>query len=58
MKTINASGIYYRDLNEIIKELVRSGEDIINLKNVNGQRYIGDNLSGTCLLYTSDAADE
>jgi len=47
MKTINASGIYYRDLNEIIKELVRSGEDIINLKNVNGQRYIGDNLSGT-----------
>lgn len=47
MKTINTSGIYYRELNEIIKELVRSGEDIINLKNVNGQRYIGDNLSGT-----------
>ncbi len=46
MKTINASGIYYKDLNEIIKELVRAGEDIINLKNVNGQRYIGDNLSG------------
>ncbi|MDI3311682.1 MAG: hypothetical protein QJR05_09700 [Thermoanaerobacterium sp.] len=46
MKTIDAKDMYYRDLNEMIKELVSSGEDVINLKNVNGQRYIGDNLNG------------
>ncbi|KAA5808471.1 hypothetical protein [Thermoanaerobacterium thermosaccharolyticum] len=46
MKTIDAQDMHYKDLNEIIKELVKSGEDIINLKNVNGQRYIGDSLNG------------
>lgn len=46
MKTINAHGMHYKELNEIIKKLVLSGEDLINIKNVNGQRYIGDNLSG------------
>ncbi|MGF7430825.1 hypothetical protein PQV03_08690 [Thermoanaerobacterium thermosaccharolyticum] len=46
MKTIDAQDMHYKHLNEIIKELVRSGEDVINLKNVNGQRYIGDNLNG------------
>ncbi|QSZ28102.1 hypothetical protein ACETAC_04420 [Aceticella autotrophica] len=46
MKTINAEGMHFKDLNDLIKEFVRSGEDIINIKNVNGQRYIADNLSG------------
>jgi len=41
---IDAKGIYYRQLNEQIKEAVENGEMEIELVNVNGQRYIGTNL--------------
>lgn len=41
---IDAKGIYYRQLNEMIKEAVEAGETDIVLQNVNGQRYIGTNL--------------
>ena len=44
--TIDASGIYYRDLNSKLKELVSDGAQHIDLNNVYGQRYIGTNLSG------------
>ncbi|WP_026487410.1 GltB/FmdC/FwdC-like GXGXG domain-containing protein [Caldanaerobius polysaccharolyticus] len=45
MKIIDASGMYYRELNERIKEEIKKGEKEIYLKNVNGQRYIGDGIS-------------
>lgn len=45
MKIIDASGIYYKDLNEMVKEEIKRGEKEIYLKNVNGQRYIGDGIS-------------
>ncbi|GAW92009.1 hypothetical protein [Calderihabitans maritimus] len=46
MVTIDAKGIYYKDLNEKIKEVLANGAEEIRLLNVNGQRYIGDCISG------------
>jgi len=43
---INAKGVYYRDLNKTIRDLIfKDGVDEIELLNVNGQRYIGDGIS-------------
>jgi len=42
---IDASGIYYRELNTRLKELVSNGAQRIELRNVYGQRYIGTNLN-------------
>ncbi len=41
---IDADGIYYKDLNQKIKELAASGVGRIELDNVFGQRYIGTGL--------------
>lgn len=41
IKTIDAKGIYYRQLNDMIQEAVKEGATKIILENVNGQRYIG-----------------
>jgi len=46
MTRINAKGMYYRQLNELVKEAVAAGETEIILDNVNGQRYIGDGVTG------------
>lgn len=43
---INAAGCHYRTLNQQIKDAVKRGEKTIELLNVNGQRYIGDGVSG------------
>jgi len=43
---INAKGLYYRELNRIIRDKINEGETKFKLINVNGQRYIGDGLSG------------
>ena len=42
---IDAKGVCYRELNELIHRAVDNGEKEIVLDNVNGQRYIGDGLS-------------
>jgi glutamate synthase domain-containing protein 3 len=44
--TLDASGIYYRQLNEQIREAVAAGATNIVLKNVNGQRYIASAMTG------------
>ncbi|OAT79969.1 hypothetical protein [Desulfotomaculum copahuensis] len=41
MMQIDARGMYYRDLNKMIKEAAWAGETEFILDNVNGQRYIG-----------------
>jgi glutamate synthase domain-containing protein 3 len=41
---IDASGIYYRDLNTRLREEVANGTKKIELRNVHGQRYIGTDL--------------
>ncbi len=38
---IDASGMYYRVLNQIIRDKIKEGYRKFILKNVNGQRYIG-----------------
>lgn len=47
MKTIDARGIYYQQLNVLVKEAFAAGENEVNLLNVSGQRYIGDGISGS-----------
>lgn len=41
IKTIDAKGIYYKQLNDMIQKAVQEGAEKIVLENVNGQRYIG-----------------
>jgi glutamate synthase domain-containing protein 3 len=41
---IDASGIFYRELNASLRELVSNGTQNIELRNVYGQRYIGTDL--------------
>jgi len=42
--TLDATGVYYRDLNAQLLELAQSGVKEITLKGIFGQRYIGTNL--------------
>ena len=46
MLTLDARGIYYRQLNERIREAFACGVRELTLKNINGQRYIGDGITG------------
>jgi glutamate synthase domain-containing protein 3 len=41
---LDATGVYYRELNMRIRELIQEGYREIVLDGVNGQRYIGDGL--------------
>jgi glutamate synthase domain-containing protein 3 len=41
---IDATGVYYRDLNEKIRQLIADGAQTITLENVCGQRYIGTDI--------------
>lgn len=41
---IDAKNMHYKELNNQIRELIRSGTKEIEINNVNGQRYIGDNI--------------
>jgi len=43
---IDAKGIHYKELNVLIHKAVENESKDITLNNVNGQRYIGDGLSG------------
>ncbi len=43
---IDAKGVYYKKLNEEVREAIRNGQKEIILKNVNGQRYIGGGING------------
>jgi len=42
---IDASGMHYRKLNELIHSAVKNGEKEMIIDNVNGQRYISDGLA-------------
>ncbi len=47
---VDAKGVHYRELNELINELVERGERKLRLLNVNGQRYIADGLRCECYI--------
>lgn len=42
---IDAKGLYYKELNLMIRDAVASGEESIELDNVNGQYFIGDGIN-------------
>src|SRR5512133_1354032 len=42
---INASGMYYRDLNKQIRDAVAAGTEKVQLDHVNGQYFIGDGIN-------------
>ena len=42
---IDAEGMYYKELNQIIRDKVKEGVTYFRLLNVNGQRYIGAGLT-------------
>jgi glutamate synthase domain-containing protein 3 len=44
--TIDANGVYYRQLNEAIRAAFGDGAKTVVVDNVNGQRYIGTGISG------------
>jgi len=46
VKTIDAMGMHYKDLNATIKNLFKMNEREVLVKNVVGQRYIGDGIQG------------
>lgn len=43
---IDAKGMYYRDLNRILRKKIANGVKKIKIHNVYGQRYIGTDLDG------------
>jgi glutamate synthase domain-containing protein 3 len=46
MKEIDAQGLHYRSLNKRLRGLIEEGERHILVRNVCGQRYIGDGIGG------------
>lgn len=44
--TIDAQGLHYRKLGELVRQAVASGADWLELRNVHGQRFIGTGLKG------------
>ena len=50
MKTIDAKGRHYKELNEQIRKVVATGEKHIKLINVNGQYYIADGITQDVLI--------
>lgn len=51
---IDAKDVYYRDLNEKVREAIAGGEKEIEILNVNGQRYIGDGIQTEGVTITID----
>ncbi len=44
--TIEAQSIYYKDMNQAVRQAFADGAKIVKLNNVNGQRYIGTGIGG------------
>jgi glutamate synthase domain-containing protein 3 len=57
-KVMDTQGIYYRDLNERIREAVQGGTKEIDLLNVSGQRYIGTALAGDLKITINGVAGQ
>lgn len=44
--TVDAKSVYYKYVNEAIREAIADGAKTVRVINVNGQRYIGNGVSG------------
>lgn len=53
---IDAKNMYYKELNAIIRNEISNGVKSFKIINVNGQRYIGDGLSGNIKINISGIA--
>lgn len=53
---IDSKNLHYRRLNEKIHEEIKKGAREIILKNVNGQRYIGDGIRGDIKIWIEGVA--
>lgn len=51
MQVLDAKNIYYKEMNSAIKDILGTGQSEIYLKNVTGQRYIADGISGKHKLF-------
>lgn len=47
---IDAAGMYYKELNQVIRDRVKEGVTHFRLLNINGQRYIGAGLTKEVLI--------
>ena len=52
--TIDSQGIYYRQLNEAVRDAIAAGAKTVRLLNVNGQRYIGTGVAGSDVIIEID----
>jgi glutamate synthase domain-containing protein 3 len=52
--TLDARGVYYRNLNAAVRAAFAEGAKTVKLRNVNGQRYIGNGVSGAGLRIEID----
>ncbi len=52
MKVINAKGLHFRHLNQMVRDAILEGDKEILLKNVNGQYYIANGLRGNDIRIT------
>ncbi len=52
---IDAMNLHYRDLNEKLREAVKSGIEHIELHNISGQRYLGTDLHRPVQIDATDA---
>lgn len=43
---IDSEGVYYRNLNDAVRSAFEDGAKTVRIENVNGQRYIGNGISG------------
>lgn len=55
---IDAEGLYYRDLNQIIRDRVKEGVTRFRLLNVNGQRYIGAGITDDIFIEVHGVAGQ
>ncbi len=44
--SFDATGVYYKELNQQIRDSVKKGKKTLTLKGVNGQRFIGTGIEG------------
>ena len=44
--TIDAQNVYYKHMNAAVREAIEAGAKTVKLEHVNGQRYIGNGISG------------
>ncbi|MDD5602761.1 MAG: hypothetical protein PHG48_01600 [Eubacteriales bacterium] len=51
MFELNAAGLHFTELNRKVRELLKDGAEEIILKNVGGQRYIADGITGSQKIY-------